>query len=242
MKVLTGSAQGGYMSVQQVYHYVYIITNTVLNKYYIGSRTSKVLPDKDLGVLYFSSSTDSSFIEDQRTNYHNYRYKVIATLASREAANKLESKLHYIHDVKNNKQFYNRANAAGHFYDWWSEEAKANHSERMKGEKNPMFNKKFSEEHKRKLALSRTGKPRPEKFKTKLSKLMAGVNNPNSKKANIYDYVTNELVASAVCIKDWCKNTKYTPSGLHKTARADRSLSSSSKNPLHHKGLYAQYI
>lgn len=230
------------MSVRQVYHYVYIITNTVLNKYYIGSRTSNVEPYQDLGVTYFSSSTDSAFMEDQKANYQNYRYKVIAVLADREKANKLESKLHRIHDVKNNKQFYNKANAASHFYDWWSEEAKTSQSNRMKGERNPMYGKSFSENHKTKLALSRMGKPRPETFKQQMSVIMTGTSNPNAKKANIYDYKTNELVASNVCIRDWCKNTKYTHSGLHKTARADRTLNSSSKNPLHHKGLYAQYI
>ena len=225
-----------------MYHYVYIITNTVLNKYYIGSRTSNITPDKDLGIIYFSSSTDKSFIEDQKTNCQNYDYKVIAILDTRKKANELESKLHFIHDVKNNSKFYNKANATESFFDWWSDEARSCSAERVKGKNNPMYGKNFSESHRHKMSLSKIGKPRPEQFKKQMSVIMSGADNPNAKKANIYDYYTDNLIAVAVCIRDWCKNTKYTPSGLHKTAASDRALSSSSKNPLHHKGIYAQYV
>ncbi len=50
------------------YHYVYRITNTVLRKHYYGSRTSKIRPNLDLGVIYFSSSTDKNFLKDQKLN------------------------------------------------------------------------------------------------------------------------------------------------------------------------------
>ena len=49
------------------YHYLYRITNLVENKYYYGIRTSRnTLPQDDLGVKYFSSSTDKTFISNQK--------------------------------------------------------------------------------------------------------------------------------------------------------------------------------
>ena len=39
-----------------MYHYVYRITNKILNKHYYGKRSSKLSPELDLGKKYFSSS------------------------------------------------------------------------------------------------------------------------------------------------------------------------------------------
>ena len=62
------------------YHYLYRITNLVENKHYYGIRTSKdTLPHQDLGVKYFSSSTDKDFIQDQKDHPENYRYTVVIT-------------------------------------------------------------------------------------------------------------------------------------------------------------------
>ena len=46
-----------------MYYYVYRITNKLLNKHYYGSRGSKIEPKLDLGIKYFSSSTDKNFIK-----------------------------------------------------------------------------------------------------------------------------------------------------------------------------------
>jgi len=93
-----------------MYYYTYRITNQVLSKHYYGSRKCEIEPHKDLGIAYFSSSSDHDFINDQIQNPHNYRYKVVGIYQSREAAYDAEIRLHARHDVKNNPSFYNKAN------------------------------------------------------------------------------------------------------------------------------------
>ena len=60
-----------------MFHYVYRITNKKENKHYYGVRSSKVEPKLDLGVKYFSSSTDKEFINEQKINNYLFKYKII---------------------------------------------------------------------------------------------------------------------------------------------------------------------
>lgn len=91
------------------YHYLYRITNLVEQKHYYGIRTSKdILPHQDLGVKYFSSSTDKEFISDQKEHPENYRYKVILIIDTRKRVAELEIKLHNKFNVGDNPKFYNR--------------------------------------------------------------------------------------------------------------------------------------
>lgn len=50
------------------YHYVYQITEISSGRMYIGARSSNSSPDKDLGIKYFSSSSDKEFISRQKLN------------------------------------------------------------------------------------------------------------------------------------------------------------------------------
>jgi hypothetical protein len=100
-----------------LYHYTYRITNTKLNKHYYGTRTSKILPRSDLGIKYFSSSTDEEFKQDQKLNPSNYRYKVIRTFETREEAIGLEVYLHEKFDVGVNPNFYNKVKQSSSRFD-----------------------------------------------------------------------------------------------------------------------------
>lgn len=91
-------------------YYTYRITNTKHNKHYYGSRQCDCNPKDDIGVLYFSSSTDCDFISDQKSNQDDYKYKVIRVYLDRQSALNMEIKLHNKFDVKNNINFYNKAN------------------------------------------------------------------------------------------------------------------------------------
>lgn len=99
------------MDTSKVYHYVYRITNIIERKHYYGVRSCSTPPAEDLGITYFSSSTDKMFIKDQKENTNKYRYKVIIFCNSREKANALEIKLHKKVDAGNNPNFYNKANS-----------------------------------------------------------------------------------------------------------------------------------
>lgn len=95
---------------KQKYHYVYRITNKIINKHYYGSRTSKIEPQKDLGFIYFSSSSDKNFIKDQKENPKNYKYVIVRIFVNRNKALLFEASLHHKFNVAKNNSFYNKSN------------------------------------------------------------------------------------------------------------------------------------
>ena len=93
------------------YHYTYRITNitkVALRIYYYGVHSTNLRPEDDLGIEYFSSSTNEEFKNDQKQNPHNYKYKIIRVFKTRKEATKLEIKLHEKFDVGVNDVFYNK--------------------------------------------------------------------------------------------------------------------------------------
>jgi hypothetical protein len=93
------------------FHYTYQITELSTNKKYIGVRSSNILPENDIGIKYFSSSTNKNFIKKQRENISNYKYDVLAIFSSREEANNHEIELHKKYNVSISENFYNKTNA-----------------------------------------------------------------------------------------------------------------------------------
>lgn len=100
-----------------MYHYLYRISNKKINKHYYGVRSSKILPKKDLGIKYFSSSYDKNFIEDQHNNPENYKYKVIIIAENRSKVLKLEVRLHQKYNVGVNPNFYNKVKQTSTSFD-----------------------------------------------------------------------------------------------------------------------------
>ncbi len=88
-------------------HYVYLITNITIWKGYIGTRSCLIDPINDIGIKYFSSSTDKDFINDQKENPNNYKYEVLRTFETRELALIKEIELHKEFDVAKSNLFYN---------------------------------------------------------------------------------------------------------------------------------------
>ena len=76
-----------------MHHYVYRILEKPTLKFYIGLRSSEVTPKKDLGSVYFSSSSDSEFINNQKMFPENYIYSIINTYPTRKAAAEMETAL-----------------------------------------------------------------------------------------------------------------------------------------------------
>jgi len=86
--------------------------------YYYGDRSCNCHPSEDIGIKYFSTSTLKLFINDQKTNPQDYKYKVIKIFeTNREDAKQLEVNLHEKFDVKNHSKFINRANQSGGGFD-----------------------------------------------------------------------------------------------------------------------------
>jgi len=93
-----------------MYHYVYKITDKKRKKYYIGSRSSEIEPEKDLGHIYFSSSGNKKFINEQRKNSNQFKYEVIKVCSNKLQALKYEKELIQQKDALNNKNYYNGRN------------------------------------------------------------------------------------------------------------------------------------
>lgn len=92
-----------------MYHYTYRITNIIDKKHYYGARSCKCLPSEDLGIKYFSSSSDNDFIFEQKNDPKKFKYKVISIFETRAEALDLEIKLHEKFEVHKNPKFYNKA-------------------------------------------------------------------------------------------------------------------------------------
>ena len=233
------------MSTEQVYHYVYRITNTVENKHYYGKRSSKIVPALDIGIRYFSSSLDKDFIKDQKENPQNYKYKVVSTYGSCKEALLKEVKLHNKFDVGKSDKFYNRSKQSSNYfsYNWLGiKQSKEHIAARVSAKKGVPLGP-MKEDHKLKISNALKGREFSEEHKDKLKISQKGANNSCAKLANIYDKTTGALIAEKVTIKVWAEANGHTPGGLHATARSDRSKEYHWKtNVTYYKHMYAVYV
>ncbi len=120
------------MKRRLMYHCVYRITHLLDWRAYIGKHSGNISPELDVGKLggYFSSSQDVNFMLDQKINPQNYKYEILRTFETSEAAIDYEIYLHAKHDVGVNSRFYNKAKQISSGFDVTgipsSEEKKAN--------------------------------------------------------------------------------------------------------------------
>ena len=221
------------MNTNKLYHYVYRITNVVDNKHYYGKRSSSTEPALDLGIKYFSSSSNKSFVNDQKQNPGNYRYKIVFICKSSKEALALEIRLHRKFDVGVNPLFYNRAKQTSTGFDHagvplteaHKKAISINNKGKNAGSNNGMYGKTHSDTYKHWLRTNNSG-----------------VTHPQSKLANVYNAVTGEVVAVGVCIRKWAAEHGISQGNLSATARADLSLPSSRTNRCSASGYYARYV
>lgn len=184
----------------KLYNYVYRITNMKSSKHYYGVRSSKVEPKLDLGIKYFSSSSDKKFIKEQKENKSIFKYKIIKIYKTREEATNLEIKLHDKFDVAKNEMFYNKSKQTSCKFDTSGTKLSKEHIEKIKNyklteeqkmkHKLALIGRKHSEETKLKMSNSAIGKkksekakenmrkPKTEEHKKKLKEVKSGENNP----------------------------------------------------------------
>lgn len=194
------------------YHYVYRITNTQENKYYYGVRSSNVEPKLDLGIKYFSSSSDKEFMKEQKENKDIFKYKVVKQFESKIEAINLEIKLHNRFNVSRNKLFYNKYNQCSTGFDTSGKGVYINElginelldtdEAKKRGLKGAGFGKqscnkgkKLTAEHKLKLSISHMGEknvnygiPKTDEIKQKIS---------NSNKGKITTEVTRKNMSDS---------------------------------------------
>ncbi len=97
------------MKMKKEKHYTYNITNILIAKAYLGVRSCNIDPTDDLGVKYFSSSSDKDFLQEQKEYPERFLYNIIEEFNTREEALEKEIELHTIFDVGNSKDFYNKS-------------------------------------------------------------------------------------------------------------------------------------
>jgi hypothetical protein len=114
------------------HHYVYKSFEEE-GREYIGCRSCNCLPEED--TKYFGSFSDKSFKPTGKT--------ILFVCETRKEAAEIEIELHDFFDVAVNPQFANRSKQTSTGFDRAgvprTEAQKKAHSERMSGEKHPMF-------------------------------------------------------------------------------------------------------
>lgn len=86
--------------------YVYAVHDLEVDRFYIGSRKSST-DDSDLGVRYFTSSTNRDFVKRFKANPHAFAFKC-GFYESRSEAVKEERRLHIQFLVNANPMFHNK--------------------------------------------------------------------------------------------------------------------------------------
>ena len=97
--------------VKEKYHYTYRIIHLISKKEYIGVRTCSINPEEDLGIKYFSSSTNKEFMLEQKECPENFEYKIISLHPTRSSALQEEIDLHAFFNVGINEKYYNKSKA-----------------------------------------------------------------------------------------------------------------------------------
>jgi len=162
------------------YHYVYKITNLTpidSKKYYIGVRSSIVIPEEDIN--YKSSS---KYLKEAlcTISHSNFIKEILSIWPTRKLAVAEEIRLHNEFDVARNPEYYNKSKQTSTSFDtsgvsfyqsnqvrqqavstrknnnenWHSVETKIKIGDANRGEKNGMSNKPQSDEARRKIKMN----------------------------------------------------------------------------------------
>ena len=165
--------------MKYLFHYTYRITNTKLKRHYYGVKSCNEHPKLNLGIKYFSSSTDKEFKKDQKLNSSDYKYKVIYIFETREEAMLLEIKLHNRFDVACNPNFYNRCKSTCTGFDLtgtkFTQERRIYLSKIQSG-------RKHSDDTKEKIRIKSKGRNHTPESKIKMSESKKGCDNSHSNK------------------------------------------------------------
>lgn len=95
-----------------MYHYVYRITYK--SKYYVGKRSSKLKPQQDIGLKYFTSG----ILHDEFKMHPNkFKIKIVRMFNSSTNVINFEIKYHARLNVGSHPKFYNRANQLSNGFD-----------------------------------------------------------------------------------------------------------------------------
>ena len=135
--------------------YVYKVTNKKTGKYYIGSKTTLNADNYYIGYNYFTSSTDTEFVEDFKKNTTKYKHEVLKYFTDKQQcldyeADLIEDAWENDRDNLINKGFVRKNGTTHHVVSIDTPEIKAR---RIKAFKETWANK--SEEERKEIAAKR---------------------------------------------------------------------------------------
>lgn len=203
-----------------MFGYVYITTNNINNKKYIGKHKSKVFDDSYLGSGILLRKAIEKYGKE------NFSIKILSVCNNLEELNMKEKEFIKKYDAVNSKAFYNIASGGdgGYlFYGYSKEKRKEIHirggmnrrGERngmflRRGEKSPLYKRKRSEETKEKCRLSNLGKKRSEETRKRNSLANLREKNPNFINKKVYVYKPDgSLYKEYSCPKDCAKDLGF---------------------------------
>lgn len=148
-------------------HFLYKITNTIDNKVYIGQsnkenerwRQHKYFARQDEPIQYVHRAMKKYGIE-------NFSYEVIAMCRTQEDADETEKTLIIQYDSQNKENGYNISRGGDLIW-----------NRGLPKEQQPMYGKHHSEESRKKISKSSTGKempPHTDEYKENMSRIMTG--------------------------------------------------------------------
>lgn len=147
------------------YHYVYLITNKINNKKYIGKHSG------ELDDNYYGSGENIT-AAIKKYGKENFKKEILAITETETEAYTLESKLIKAFNAVESDEFYNISPGESYIVKknfirdrsyTKTAEYRLNMSKAKSGNKNGMYGKKHSEESKRKMSIHSKGKTLGEK-------------------------------------------------------------------------------
>lgn len=103
----------------------------------------------------------------------------------------------------------------------------------MSGPNNPNFGRVFTKEHRERLAASNRGRVNTHESNVKRSSAMSGELHHNAKRADVYCYDTDKILAEGIVLTVWSKANGYDQGALSRTVTGRCK---------HHKRVYARYV
>lgn len=215
---------------------IYKITNILNGKVYVGQTT------KPVGYRWKEHINNAKhgrgYLIGKALRKHgvsNFRFEVIIARVPRHDLNRIE--IFWIKQYASLTKGYNcDAGGKGRTGAIPSKETRALWSKQRKG--HTPWNKGtsgcFSQETIDKMSKAKQGKtPSNLAQLLELAKQRVGAKHQNAKLANLYNYTTDELIASKVVITIWARENGYSAGNLSATARGQKAQT---------KNIYAKYL
>lgn len=166
--------------------------------FYIGSRTCNIEPVGDIGIKYFTSSSNKEFKTDFKANPYSYTIEVLEVFNNREDATAYEIELHNKYEVTTNTMSYNLSKQTS---TGWStlgyempKEAREKISKGLKG-------KPKTEQAKANMRKARLDNPLSEEAIESIRQSKIGVKRPQHVIDKLVETHTGKIMSKETCEK-----------------------------------------